>query len=65
MGRRRRIKKKIAGHRRDIQEHERKNEDEMAKPNPNENLIRLWRKQIANAERQIEKLERRIERRTD
>lgn len=65
MGRRQKIKKKIDGHRRHIDEHRRKIDEERAKPNPNENLIELWRKQIANAERQIEKLQRRMERRSD
>lgn len=65
MGRRQKIKKKIEGHRRHIAEHQRKIDEERAKTNPNDNLIELWRKQIANAERQIEKLQRRMERRSD
>lgn len=62
MGERQKILKKIEGHRKHITEHERKIEKEMAKPRPNEKRIALWRKQIANAQRRIEKLERRLKR---
>ena len=62
MGERQKILKKIEGHRQHIMEHERKIEEEMAKPRPNEKRIALWHKQIANAQRQIEKLERRLKR---
>jgi len=57
------IRKKIEGHRAMIAEHEAKIEEERKKPHPDERLIRLWEKQIANARAQIEKLERRLRRR--
>jgi hypothetical protein len=46
-----------------IATHEAKIRAEQAKPYPNEARIELWRKQIANAQAQIEKLERRLQRR--
>ncbi len=63
MGERQKILRKIAGHRRHIEAHQRKIEEELMKQRPNENRIELWRKQITNAQRQIEKLERRLKQR--
>jgi ubiquinone biosynthesis protein UbiJ len=63
MGIARDIRKRIEGHQRIIATHEAKIRTEQAKPYPNEARIELWRKQIANAQAQIEKLERRLQRR--
>lgn len=60
MGERREILKKIAGHRRNIEKHQRKIEAELASPMPNMKRIELWRKHVANSHRQIDKLERRL-----
>lgn len=63
MGITRDIRKKIEAHRRMIAEHEAKIQTELQKPHPDEGLIELWEKQIANARAQIKRLERRLKRR--
>jgi len=62
MGHRKKIRKMIRGHQRHIEAHKRKIAREASKSRPDKNLIEVWKKQIANAERQVSKLERRLER---
>jgi hypothetical protein len=53
----------MAGHERCVREHQEKIEKELQSPNPRWILIGTWKKHIENAERQIEKLDRRLTRR--
>ncbi len=62
MGERRKLRKKLEAHRRSLREHLAKIEEEKRRPKPRWHLIRLWEKHIANIRRQIEKIERRLER---
>lgn len=54
------IRKKIAGQLKAIAEHESKIAAELAKSNPDQILIAIWQKHIANARVQIAKLERQL-----
>lgn len=63
MSRRKEILRRIAGHERMIAEHEAKFARELQKPSPDENLLALWRKQIANAQARIAKLRFQLARR--
>lgn len=60
MGRRREILKRIAAHERMVAEHEEKIAAELQKSSPDERLIAVWRKQIANAQAHIAKLRLRL-----
>jgi hypothetical protein len=63
VGETKKIGKKIAGHQRSIREHQEKIDRELKSPNPDWILIQTWEKHKENAQRQIEKLEQRLERR--
>lgn len=62
MSKRKDYRKQLEGHRQALEEHLRKLEEERRRPQPRQWLIELWEKQIANIRRQIEKLERRLQR---
>jgi ubiquinone biosynthesis protein UbiJ len=62
MSKKKDYQKQLEGHRQALAEHLRKIEEERHRPKPREWLIKLWEKQIANIRRQIEKLERRLQR---
>jgi len=62
MGKRKNIRKRLAGHRETLKEHQQKIAAQMKKPNPDLELIELWKKHIRNIRNQIERLERRLTR---
>ena len=62
MGRNKDLRKKIAGRRRMIREHEEKIRFELSKPCPDEFLIAHWRSEIKVVEETIIALTRRLER---
>ena len=62
MGERQDIRKRLAGHREALKEHEEKIAQEMKKPHPDYGLVELWKTHIRNIRNQIEKLERRLNR---
>lgn len=60
MGKRQKLRKKIAGQERVVDEHRRKIEEEMKKPRPNLRAIEKWLKDIRRAEEKIRQLKRRL-----
>ncbi len=60
MGRRKELRKKIASLEARIAEHQRKIEQENARPKPNQRLIEKWRKEIATWEAQVKRAQRRL-----
>jgi hypothetical protein len=62
MGRNKDLRKKIAGRRQMIENHEAKIRAELARPNPDEALIAHWRSEIGAVQAKISDLTRRLER---
>jgi hypothetical protein len=62
MGRNKELRKKIAGLREVVEDHEEKIRREQMKPMPNESYIRGWRREINAARENIERLVRRLKR---
>jgi len=62
MGRNKDLRKKIAGWRRVIEQHEEKIRAELSKPRPDGSLIEHWRSEIQAVEVKIADLTRRLER---
>ena len=61
MGDNKRIRKQIAGHQKNIEQHLDKIRRELQKAQPDKELINKWQnKDIAKALREIEKLERKL-----
>jgi hypothetical protein len=60
MGKNKHIRTLIAGQLRTITRHQRKIEEEVAKPSPNVGHIRGWEREIDNARRKVRKLEERL-----
>ena len=61
MGNNKRIRKQIEGQRKNIEKHLEKIREELQKPQPDKWLVDKWQnKDIAKAERIIEKLERKL-----
>ncbi len=54
------LRKKIRGHKRALAKHLHKLAEELEKPEPDDWLVRKWRKDIASFERIIAKLERQL-----
>jgi len=61
MGKNKHTRTLIAGQLRTIMRHQRKIEEEIAKPSPNLDHIRGWEREIDNARRMVRKLEERLE----
>jgi len=62
VGERKDIRKRLAGHREALKEHEEKIAQEMKRQNPDYGLVELWKTHTRNIRSQIEKLERRLNR---
>ncbi len=62
MGRNRDLRKKIAGEERTRLNHERRLQLELAKADPDSELIGFWRREINAAKKRIARLTRRLER---
>jgi len=62
VGRNKQIRKKIAGHRRMIDEHRTKIERERQSSTPREYLIAYWQKRIRDVDFQISRLEEQLRR---
>jgi len=62
MGRNKEIRRKIDGHRRMVQEHRAKVEEEGRRPNPDYGLIANWQGRIRIVEVEILRLEERLRR---
>ncbi len=62
MGRRKELRKKIASWEAQIEEHQRKIEQEKARPKPNQKLIEKWQKEIATWEAQVKQAQDRLRR---
>jgi hypothetical protein len=60
LGWRKKLREKIAGRERDIEEHRRKIAEERAKPYPNRRLIAYWEKEIRVRQKIIEQLKKRL-----
>ena len=61
MSRNKVIRKQIRGHLNNIEAHYRKIKQELAEEQPDKDMIRKWReKDIPKAQREIEKLERKL-----
>jgi hypothetical protein len=60
MGKNKDTRTLIAGQLRTIARHQRKTEEEIAKPLPNVNHIRSWEREIDTARKKVRKLEERL-----
>jgi hypothetical protein len=63
VGRNQKIRKHIAGHRQVVDEHLAKIALEESRPNPNMELIALWKRHIALHQQAIAKYEKRLHKR--
>jgi hypothetical protein len=62
MGRNRELRKKIASQDEVIRDHEEKIQQERARPQPDEGVIRTWQREIAAARKKIDSYTRRLKR---
>jgi predicted RNase H-like nuclease (RuvC/YqgF family) len=62
MGRNRELKRKIAGLERVIESHEDKIRLELLRPQPDEDLVFSWRREIDAARKRVARLSRRLKR---